>query len=73
MGSNALPIEDHIEDIKELAKAGHPKIRSNSQKCDAPFVDLIGNKANSQLCLKWAKLLVRMGSNALPIFSCLCR
>ena len=48
--------EDHIEDIKELAKAGHPKIRSNSKKCSAPFVDLIGKDASSQLCLKWAKL-----------------
>jgi hypothetical protein len=48
--------EDHIEDIKELAKAGHPKIRSNSKKCNAPFVDLIGKNANSQLCLRWAKL-----------------
>ena len=48
--------EDDIADIKELAKAGHPKIRSNSKECNAPFVDLIGHSANSQLCLKWAKL-----------------
>jgi hypothetical protein len=48
--------EEHIADIKELAKAGLPKIRSNSRECNAPFVDLIGIGTSSQLCLKWTKL-----------------
>ena len=48
--------EVDIAQIKELAKAGKPKIKSNSKECSSPFVDRIGKDLKSSLCLKWSKL-----------------
>lgn len=50
--------EEDIAKIKELAKSGHPKIRSNSKVCAAatPFTDAIGKDQTAQLCLKWMQL-----------------
>jgi hypothetical protein len=48
--------ESDIKLIKELARAGRLKIKTNSNECNAPFVDLIGKDAHNRLCLKWVKL-----------------
>ena len=48
--------EQDIEQIKELAKAGNPKIKSNSRQCSSTFSDQIGFAAKNALCLSWMKL-----------------
>ncbi len=50
--------EEDIAKITELAKSGHPKIKSNAKVCAAaaPYTDAIGKDQTAQLCLKWKQL-----------------